>query len=404
MQLIRVVALSGGLLLARIASADEATTSADRGAAPATPSPIVGRASIDSTAYTDSDHVTVQTPVANVEVGDRLGTWNVHGQYLVDVITAASVDIVSTASQHWREVRQAGEVGASYQPGDIGGQVSGAISVEPDYHSLAGGGSLDAAFDEKNVTALLGYFYDHDTIGRAGTPFSVFSHNLVTHTIAGGVTLTLNHASVLSLVNDLIIENGDQSKPYRYIPMFSPDVAPTIRKGASIDTVNAERLQERPLERLPTSRDRFALTARYGYRFSHGTLRAEERVYTDTWSLHASTTELRYYANVTRRFMLWPLVRVHVQNGVYFWSRAYVSTFGENGGLPEYRTGDRELGPLVSVTGGGGGSYGVGPHADPSSLSVRLQLSYVRTQFLDDLYLTSRDAFMGTLGIEGVFE
>ena len=97
-------------------------------------------------------------------------------------------------------------------------------------------------------------------------------------------------------------------------------------------------------------------------------------------------------------------MRVHVQNGVYFWSRAYTSTLGENGTIPEYRTGDRELGPLVSVTGGAGASYGIGPRLDPSALSVRIQLNYVRTQFLDDLYVTSRDAFLGTLGMDGVFQ
>ena len=172
---------------------------------------------------------------------------------------------------------------------------------------------------------------DHDTIGRAGTPFSVFSRSLFQHTIAGGVTLTLNRAMVLSLLSDLVIESGDQSKPYRYIPMFSADIAPTIGKGASIDVVNAARLQARPLEQLPDSRERYALTARFGYRFAHATLRADERVYTDTWRLHASTTEVRYIADLSSRFTVWPRVRAHVQNGVYFWNRAYVASFGPGG-------------------------------------------------------------------------
>ena len=218
----------------------------------------------------------------------------------------------------------------------------------------------------------------------------MFSHVLWTHTIAGGVTLTLNRAAVLALISDLVLESGDQSKPYRYIPMFSADVAPTIGKGASIDVVNAARLQARPLEQLPDSRERYALTARFGYRFEHATLRVDERVYTDTWRLHASTTEVRYIVDLSRRLTMWPRLRAHVQNGAYFWNRAYVASFGPGGlTLPQYRTGDRELGPLFTVTAGLGANYGFGRATNPSAWSLEAQVDVMNTQFADDLYITS---------------
>jgi hypothetical protein len=367
--------------------------------------PLVANASLQTTTYVDSDHVTVTTPVAAGEVADRSGTWNVRGQYLVDIISAASVDIVSTASQRWSEVRHAAALQGGYKPGDIGVQASAAFSSEPDYLSFAGGGKLLWDFADKNYTAILGYAFDHDTIGRAGTPFSVFSHSLAQHTIDGGITLTLNRSAALSLIGDVILERGDQSKPYRYIPMFSSSVAPTIHKGESIDTVNAERLPERPLERLPDSRERYALTARFAYRFARSTLRADERVYTDSWSLHASTTDLRYYLNVSPRFTLWPRLRGHVQNGVSFWERAYVSTFGPSGWeIPAYRAGDRELGPLFTLTAGLGASYALGSEIAPSAWSVELQADFMDTQFLDDVYVKSRTAGLGTVGVRGVFE
>ena len=393
------VQLIAGALCALVLAAWASVVAADD------PSPIVANASLQTTTYADSDHVTVTTPVVAGEVADRSGTWNVRGQYLLDVISAASVDIVSTASQRWTEVRHAGALQGGYKPGDIGVAASAAFSSEPDYLSFAGGGKLSWDFADKSHSAILGYAFDHDTIGRAGTPFSVFSHSLAQHTIDGGVTLTLSRAAVLSLIGDLILERGDQSKPYRYIPMFSSSVAPSIRKGESIDTVNAERLPERPLERLPDSRERYALTARFGYRFARSTLRADERVYTDSWSLHASTTDLRYYFNVSPRFTLWPRVRGHVQNGVSFWERAYVSTFGPSGWeIPAYRAGDRELGPLFTITAGLGASYAFGPAIEPSAWSLELQADFMDTQFLDDLYVKSRTAGLGTLGVRGVFE
>src|SRR5262249_22977965 len=100
--------------------------------------PLVARATGETSFYADTDNVTVGTRVATAEIGDRYSVWKVRGQYLVDVISAASVDIVSTASQRWNEVRQAGALEASYKPGPVGARLSGAISREPDYSSNAG--------------------------------------------------------------------------------------------------------------------------------------------------------------------------------------------------------------------------------------------------------------------------
>ncbi len=393
------------VVCAAIGNASHAQASSPADVAGTEPSSVIGRASAQTTTYADTDHVTVVTPVAIAEVADRAGRWKVRGQYLVDMISAASVDIVSTASQRWTEVRQAGTLAATYKPRDVGIQASAALSREPDYRSIAAAAHFLWDFGDKSHTAILGYALDHDTIGRTGTPFDVFSHTLFQHTIAGGVTLTLNRAMVLSLIGDFIVETGDQSKPYRYIPMFSADVAPSIAKGESISMVNALRLPERPLEQLPDSRERVALTARFGYRMEHSTIRVDERVYTDTWGLHATTTEARYFVDLSNRFTLWPRLRANVQNGVYFRDRAYVSTYGAGGWeLPRYRTGDRELGPLVTIGGGVGASYGLGPEIAPSDWSLQIQADVMNTQFEDDLYIKSRTAGTAVVGLDGVFE
>lgn len=368
--------------------------------------PIVGRAQLETTSYSDSDHVTVISPVAAGEIGDREARWNIRGQYLVDAISAASVDIVSTASSHWREVRQAGALEGTYKPRTLGFKVSAALSSEPDYLSFAGGGLVTWDFADKNDTLLVGYALDHDTIGRTRTPFSVFSHTLWQHSFNAGMTFTLSRAAVLSLLGDVIVERGDQSKPYRYIPMFDSAVAASIQRGESINSVNAKRLPERPLEQLPLSRERYALTGRLGYRFMHATLRADERLYVDSWRLFASTSDLRLYLDLSRRTTLGPHLRIHAQNSVYFWRRAYVSDFESDSSwqLPRYRTGDRELGPLFTLGTGFGARIGIGPELDPSELTLVMQGDLAATAFLDDLYLTSRLAGFCTLGIEGAFE
>ena len=369
-------------------------------------------AAFEMAAYDDTDHVTVFTPSVALGIENVSGA-ALHATYLVDVVSAASADIVSTASPRWEEVRQAGSLSAGYKPHDLGITAGGSISREPDYLSYGAYATLTKDVNEKNWTFFFGYGFSHDRIGRCGnggvcTPFSVFSRELQRGSFNGGVDIVINEASLGSLVADVVIENGDQSKPYRYIPMFSSMVAGTVAKGASIDWVNANRLQERPLEQLPLTRQRFSLTGRYAHRLDASTLRLEERVYRDTWGLLASSSDARWIFDLGRRWALWPHARFHVQSSVSFWQLAYVSvnppTSGMSGwNLPEYRTGDRELGPLWTTGGGFGVKWYLGSDAVPEQWALQLTGDGMYTAFLDDLYLSHRIAGLAALSFEGQF-
>jgi hypothetical protein len=384
---LRCAALTACLLLAstRVARADGTTQ----------------HVAAETAAYSDTDHVAVLTPSLRGRVEDPTAGWSVDGSYLVDVISAASVDIVSTASRRWTEVRHAGSVGGAYKPGELGGSARASISSEPDYLAYAFGGTLTRDFDDKNLVAIVGYGYGHDTIGRVGTPFAVFSRDLEHHALSGGLTALVDRSTVFALAADMTLERGDPSKPYRYIPLFRPDVAPSIPAGASLQLVTRLRVPERVLEQLPLSRDRIALTARLNHRFARATARLEARLYDDSWSIKAVSSDGRYLADVARRWSLGPHVRYHVQSAASFWRLAYESRDG--GDLPALRTGNRELGPLLSVTAGGSVRWAIGPaHAiDAWVLGAHVDTTY--TAFFDDLYITRRVATVGVLTAEASF-
>src|SRR5262249_27752675 len=105
-------------------------------------SKLIETASSDIAAYADSDHTFVLTPSGAGSVSDPTGRWSIHGDYLVDMVSAASVDIVSTASRSWSEVRHEGSLSGTYQPGAVGVATSASFSSEPDYLSLNAGGSV----------------------------------------------------------------------------------------------------------------------------------------------------------------------------------------------------------------------------------------------------------------------
>ena len=388
----------------------QAQSSADppssKGPAPATPSGVTaGRPpgsnltehfSLDYGQYADTDHVFVETPSVSGKVSNPTAGWSVGGQYLVDVVSAASVDIVSTASRRWQEVRQEGNVDASYKPKTLGVQANGSVSDEPDYLSWSAGGSVTLDLADKNVTWLFGYAHGHDVAGRTGTAFSVFSHVLDRNAFNAALTLVLSPRTIATFVGDLVLEDGDLSKPYRYIPLFSPGT--NVPRGAPIGLVNELRVSARPLEQLPLSRERYAITARMAHRFRLATLRLDERLYADTWAMKATTTDAIYLLDVSRRVELGPHARLHAQTAVNFWQRAYL--FGPGFEYPALRTGDRELGPLVNVTAGFTLRLGLGSEANPNSWILGFDLNATSTQYLDDLYVTSRISALSGMTLE----
>ncbi len=360
------------------------------------PSNVDGHVALQYGQYADTDHVFVETPSIAGTVSNPVAGWSVGGQYLVDVVSAASADIVSTASRRWTEVRQEGGLEGSYKPGTLGVQGSATVSDEPDYLSLSAGGAVTQDLANKNVTWLLGYGYGHDVAGRSGTPFSVFSRTIDRHAIAGTLTLVLGPSTITSFVGDVIFESGDSSKPYRYIPLFAPGTQ--VPRGASVDLVNSLRVSARPLEQLPLSRTRYALTTRLAHRYHLATLRLEERAYADTWLMLATTTDARLLFDLGSRVELGPHLRVHAQTAVDFWQRAYI--YGPGFQYPALRTGDRELGPLVNATAGGTLRIGIGGDANPMSWVLGFDLNATATQYLDDLYVTDRISTIGGVTLE----
>jgi len=353
--------------------------------------------------YTDTDAVTVVTPSAGASLQDQDGGWFAKGSYLADIVSAASVDIVSTASSRWQEVRHAGALSATYKPGTVATTAVASASYEPDYVSLLGGGGVGLELASKTVNPAFSYAYSHDTAGLSGTPFSVFSHELSRHAAAASAELVMAASTTLVLGADGVLESGNSAKPYRFLPLFAPEIAPSIPAGASVELVNRERLPGRASEQLPHTRWRAAVSARLSHRFTGSTLLASQRLYADDWGLRASTTDLRFVLDVGQRFFPWVHVRVHLQSGVDFWRRAYAATYTPTGVVmhSEFRTGDRELGPVQAGTIGAGAAWDLGASTRPLRLLGQADVGF--TAFSDALFIKQRQAFLGVLQVEAEF-
>jgi hypothetical protein len=378
---------------------------------------LVVRLAADLSGYTDTNSVAVYTPAINASLVSPTAGWNVGGNFLVDAVSAASPDLVASASPPFKEYRYAGGLTGGYKPGLYGAQGSVSTSTSPDYVSYTGGLRLTADLFDKLVTPTLGYTYSYDKIGRGTNPpnflndFNPYKGFIHTHEIEAGVTLILSPTSILVVGGTLTVERGDGSQPYRYIPMFDADlVAPFVPNGATIELVNRVRLPIKPLEQLPTERDRYAIGARYNKRLQNATLRVEERFYVDTWGLKASSTDSRYMVDLSRHLRVWPHARLHAQTDTNFYSLAYTAILPQPadppGGqiiVPLYRTGDRELSPLITLTGGGGVRLGLGEPEGEIKYGITFVSDVMYTRYLKALYVTSRTAVYGSVGFDVEF-
>ena len=371
---------------------------------------IVIRAAVDLSAYSDTNSVAVYTPGINASIASPTAGWNVGGNMLLDAVSAASPDIVSTASPPFEEFRYGGGLTAGYKPGLYGAQASGSISSSVDYVSYTGGIRLSADLNDKLVTPTIGYSYSYDRIGRGPKnfqhDFNELKGALDTHGVEAGVTFVMSPTAILLIGGTAQFERGDQSQPYRYVPMFDPDtVSPFVPNGATVDLVNRTRLPVRPLEQLPTERDRFAVGGRFNKRLNNATLRLEQRFYYDTWGVKASSTDARYMVDLSRHLRVWPHLRAHAQSGVNFFQLAYSAVLDPNGGitLPLYRTGDRELAPLLTGTGGGGVRIGLGEPEGEVKYGITIVGDVMYTRYLKSLYVTTRTAVYGSVGFDVEF-
>ncbi|MDF2694698.1 MAG: hypothetical protein K0S65_3081 [Labilithrix sp.] len=361
---------------------------------------------IEMSAYTDSTSVHVLTPAINAAVVSPTAGWNIGGSYLLDMVTAASPDLVSTASRPFREQRHAASLSGGYKFSFAQVGLNGNVSSEPDYLSRTLGGSLSTELNDKLITPRIGYNYSWDTIGYRNTPFDQFSRALTTHAIEAGITFVMSPTTLLVTGVSMSFERGENSKLYRFIPMFPEDVAPRIPAGASIKLVNEQRLSVRPRDLVPPQRDRVAIGARVNHRFSSGTLRIEERIYTDNWGIKASTTDGRYMHDLGERLRVWPHLRLHAQSGASFYQLAYAASVDEQGtpiAIPRYRTSDRELSPMIAVTTGGGARIALTSEKATTQYAIVVSGDVMYNRYFESLFIKSRTAVWGSVGFDAEF-
>jgi hypothetical protein len=274
--------------------------------------------------YQDSDRtfISTSTVAARGNIKDKV---TVGARYLVDVITSASVDVVTAATAAFHETRHEAEGSVGYHDGTNTAGASYIYSVENDWQSHTANAGLTRDLLQHNLTLGIGGTFVHNSVGRAGDPN--FRRRLL---VGGGnvsLTATASPRDLVSLSYTLAYLSGYQASPYRYV-FFAEGIG-----RASV------------AETDPDTRMRHALTLRWNrHLFTNTALQSHARGYLDDWGVASVTAGTEYlvgFGQVT----LGLHARGYFQQHASFYRQTYAAPM-------RYMTADRELATFVDVFGG----------------------------------------------------
>ena len=222
-------------------------------------------------------------------------TVSLTGTYYVDMVSNASIDVVTTASP-FKETRTAYGLGLNYAVRDTLITVAGASSHEPDY--VANAVNVDIAQDVFGglTTIALGFTKGEDDVGKRDVGFF---DNATHWRYRLGATQVLSPNWIAAVNFEAISDEGYLGSPYRVARVF----------GATVP------------ENVPRTRTSRAVQLRaVGDLGEKNVVLGIYRYYWDTWGLTASTAELGYSRYLGQDWMVNAFLRYHAQQGASFYS------------------------------------------------------------------------------------
>ncbi len=223
------------------------------------------------------------------------GKVSLSGTYYVDMVSNASIDVVTTASP-FKEKRTAFDLGLDYVVRDTTITLGRGSSREPDY--TADSLSVDIAQEvfDNMTTISLGYTRGWDRVGHVQNGFFDQARHW---RYRFGLTQVLTPTWLASVNFEAVADDGYLGNPYRVARVFGAAVA----------------------ERNPRTRSSRAVTFNATGNLGSGSaMRAEYRYFWDTWQIRAHTFELGYSRQFATNWTGEAFARLHTQSSALFYS------------------------------------------------------------------------------------
>ena len=247
--------------------------------------------------------------------------------YYVDMISSASIDVITTASPYTEERTQY-SLGADYLRGNTTLSAGYVSSEESDFDATTYALSVSQDMFGDMTTLTLSYAYGDDTVGRSDDP--TFMRENTRQHYGVGLTQILTRNLITALNFETITDEGFLNNPYRSVRYLDPGSA----IGYSYEA-----------ELYPSTRTTTAVGIRAKYFLPYrAALQAQYRFFTDTWDIDANTVSIAYI-HPWKEFTFTAKYRWHDQTGAHFFRDIFPRSEATN-----FRGRDKELSPLTSQT------------------------------------------------------
>jgi len=249
------------------------------------------------------------------------------GNYYLDMVSSASIDVITTASPYTEE-REQWSLGMDYLRGNTTMSVNYVSSVESDFDASTYAFSVSEDMFGDLTTLTLSYAYGEDIVGRSDDPG--FRRENTRQHYGVGLTQIVTRNLIATLNFETVTDEGFLNNPYRSVRYLDPGSA----RGFSFEP-----------ELYPATRTSNALGLRARYFLPYrAALEGEYRFYTDTWEIEAHTASLTY-VHPWGPFTFEGKFRYHDQTGASFFRDIFSRSEATN-----FRGRDKELSPLTSYT------------------------------------------------------
>jgi len=273
----------------------------------------------------DGGGVTVEGPsmLVRKKIGDQV---SVSANYYVDMVSSASIDVMTTASPY-KEKRTQGTLGIDILNGNTQYSFGYILSDEPDYTANTASFDVSQSMFGDLTTVSFGFSQGWDDIRKHGDP--TFSKSATHHDYRFGLTQILTSRLMMGLNYEIVSDEGFLNNPYRSVRYLDPEVP----KGYAYQP-----------EVYPHTRtgNAVALDARYFLPF-RAALHGNYRYYKDTWGIAANTIEIGYTQPWHRQWIFEVGYRWYGQSAATFYSDLFPRANAQN-----FMARDKELATFTS--------------------------------------------------------
>ena len=251
----------------------------------------------------DGGNVKIEGPslLVRKNIADKV---SVYGNYYVDEVSGASIDVMSYGSPYSEE-REQYSVGADYLHDKTMMSASYTNSSEDDYEADTYSLAFSQDFFGDLSTLSMAISYGENTVGQNGDDSFEEYNDQTRYSL--GLTQIISKNFIVALNAEAVIDEGYLNNPYRQVRFLTGDGSTSSSKTELYpNTRNSDAVAIKGMYYLP-------------YRAS---IRADYRFYQDSWGVEADTYELRYIHPIKQveGLTLELRYRVHDQTQADFYS------------------------------------------------------------------------------------